>query len=137
MGTNYWVKPIVRFLFFYENLIEFFGINCSRGRRKRSRSRSEEREREDGGGDGRSGINSTFAMWLHLWPLHPTSPFYLLWPSWHWYILSHSTFFYMYFYFLQLIHHSCVSFYLGFHWLSFYFYSSTIWLDCLQDHEYF
>ncbi|KAK9271531.1 hypothetical protein L1049_001891 [Liquidambar formosana] len=24
------------------------------------------------------------SLWVHFRPLHPTPPFYLLWPSWHW-----------------------------------------------------
>ncbi|XP_057447682.1 uncharacterized protein LOC130739420 isoform X3 [Lotus japonicus] len=50
----------------------FFG----RGRRRRTR---------EGGGDddGRCSINSIATKWICLRTLHTTSPFYLLWPSWH------------------------------------------------------
>ena len=47
---------------------------------------------KEGGGYGRSGINSIAAMWLYLRTLHPTSPFYLLWPSWLWYIYLYACF---------------------------------------------
>ncbi|XP_057447681.1 uncharacterized protein LOC130739420 isoform X2 [Lotus japonicus] len=46
------------------------------GRRRRTR---------EGGGDddGRCSINSIATKWICLRTLHTTSPFYLLWPSWH------------------------------------------------------